>query len=76
MPLSMYHQSHTIIQLAIHLPDQQNVYFIDGHEGPPKSRQAWYSPDQSDKGGDKVFKQNVRMLWIYLRIILLHIPGI
>jgi len=28
----MHHQSHAIIRLAIHLPDQQNGYFIDGHE--------------------------------------------
>ena len=29
---AMHQQSHTIIQLAIHLLDQQNVYFTDGHE--------------------------------------------
>ena len=28
----MHHQSHTVIRLAIHLPDQQNVYFHAGNE--------------------------------------------
>jgi len=29
----MHYQSHTVIHLAFHLPDQQNVCSIDGHEG-------------------------------------------
>ena len=28
----MHHYSHTIIQLAIHLPEQQDVCIIQGHE--------------------------------------------
>jgi len=29
---AMHHQSHTIIRSAIHLPDQENVYFTAGNE--------------------------------------------
>ena len=28
----MHQQSHTIVHLAVHLPDQQNVYFHHGEE--------------------------------------------
>ena len=28
----MHQQSHTIVNLALHLPDQQNVYFHHGEE--------------------------------------------
>ena len=28
----MHHQSHTVFRLAVHLPDQQNVYFHTGKE--------------------------------------------
>ena len=29
---NMHEQSHTIIRLSVHLPDQQPVYFQQGHE--------------------------------------------
>jgi len=31
----MHHQSHTIVCLAVHLPDQKNVYFHHGEEEYP-----------------------------------------
>jgi len=52
----MHHQSHTIVWLAVHLPDQQKIYFQHGEEelGVHKAScqdthlTAWFKLNQSD----------------------------
>ena len=36
----MHEQSHTITRLAVHLPDQQRVYFREGQEAEAVEREA------------------------------------
>ena len=53
----MHEQSHTIIRLFVHLPDQQPVYFQLGHEHEALERSshgetqltAWFKLNEEDK---------------------------
>ena len=53
---NMHEQSHTIIRLSVHLPDQQPVYFQQGHEHEALDRStygdtqltAWFKLNEED----------------------------
>ena len=53
---NMHEQSHTIIRLSVHLPDQQPVYFQQGHEHEALDRStygdtqltAWFKLNEKD----------------------------
>ena len=56
----MHHQSHTIVRLAIHLPNEQKIYFREGQEVQALHNAcdhdmhltAWFKLNESDESAN------------------------
>ena len=69
----MHHQSHTIIRLPVHLPDQQNVYFQTGKADEAVDRAgthhtqltAWFELNQSGNESANLLYTDVPLHYVF-----------
>ena len=74
----MHEQSHTIIRLSIHLPDQQRVYFRAGEEAEAVDREssrrthltAWFQLNNEDPNAREFLYTEVHHHYVFRYIII------
>ena len=63
----MHQQSHTVIRLAVHLPEQQRVYYREGEEAAAAERAstknthltAWFELNSNDESAHHFFTKTL-----------------
>ena len=69
----MHHISHAIYRLAVHLKDQQNVYFIDGCEEERIGKSvettltAWFALNNIDPDANQYLYTDINRYYVYDR---------
>ena len=69
----MHHQSHTIVHLAIHLPNEQKIYFCEGQEEQALHNACdrdmhlttWFKLNESDVSANGLLYTEVPISYIF-----------
>ena len=73
----MHEQSHTICRLAIHLPDQQRVYFRAGEEAEAVDREssrkthltAWFQLNMEDESAREYLYTEIPQHYVFKYVL-------